>query len=80
METDSFQPAWWCRHAHAQTIWAGVLRRPPRVPVIRRRWELPDGDFLDIDELAAEEPAPRLIVRHGLESSSRATSTRISEN
>ena len=68
----SFQPAWWCRSAHLQTIWAGILRPSPRVSLARVRWELPDGDFLDVDELAAGESAPRLIVLHGLESSSRA--------
>ena len=55
-----------------QTIWAAVLRQAPAVPVVRARWELPDGDFLDVDELAAGESAPRLIVLHGLESSSQA--------
>ncbi len=50
-----------------------MLRLPPRVQVTRERWELPDGDFLDVDALAAVESAPRLIVLHGLESSSRAT-------
>ena len=69
----AFQPAWWCRNAHLQTIWAALLRAAPRVRLIRARWELPDGDFLDVDELAAEESVPRLIVLHGLESSSRAT-------
>ena len=58
----TFHPAWWCRGAHAQTIWAGALRRPPQVRVTRLRWELPDGDFLDVDELAAEKTAPRIIV------------------
>jgi len=67
-----FQPAWWCRNAHAQTIWAALLRKAPPLLLVRARWELPDGDFLDVDELAAGESAPRLIVLHGLESSSRA--------
>ena len=71
-----FRPAWWCRGAHAQTIWAGVLRRPPPVRVTRLRWELPDGDFLDVDELAAEPFAPRVIVLHGLEGSSRSPQVR----
>jgi len=73
MGVAEFQPAWWCRNAHLQTIWGGIVRRAPRVPLTRTRWELPDGDFLDVDELAAGEPSPRLIVLHGLESSSRAT-------
>ena len=72
-EGAAFQPAWWCRNAHLQTIWAGILRPSPRAPLARTRWELPDGDFLDVDELAADAEAPRLIVLHGLESSSRAT-------
>lgn len=72
MTSQPFRPAWWCRNAHAQTIWAALLRQAPPVPLARARWELPDGDFLDVDELAAGEPAPRLIVLHGLESSSRA--------
>ena len=51
----------------------GVIGRPGlRVPRQRRRWELPDGDFLDVDEVAAGASAPRVIVLHGLESSSRA--------
>ncbi len=68
----SFRPAWWCPGAHLQTIWAAVLRPTPRVPLTRARWELPDGDFLDVDELAAEAGAPCVIVLHGLEGSSRS--------
>ena len=46
------------------------------MPLARERWELPDGDFLDVDVLAADAAAPRVIVLHGLESSSRATQVR----
>ena len=66
----SFHPAWWYPGRHLQTI-GGALRRAPRVPLRRTRWELPDGDFLDIDELPAPPEAPLLILLHGLESSSR---------
>jgi predicted alpha/beta-fold hydrolase len=66
-----FQPAWWCPGPHAQTICGSLCRRSPRVPLTRSRWELPDGDFLDIDELAGVLDAPLLIVLHGLEGSSR---------
>ena len=68
----SFHPAWWCPGAHLQTVWAGALRPLPRAALIRERWELPDGDFLDVDELAAAGGAPRVIVLHGLEGSSRS--------
>ena len=57
-------------------MWASILRPSPRVPLARARWELPDGDFLDVDVLAADTAAPRVIVLHGLESSSRATQVR----
>ena len=72
-EPAPFRPAWWLPGGHLQTIWAGSLRPLPRVPVLRARWELPDGDFLDVDELTAAPDAPRVIVLHGLESSSRSS-------
>ena len=75
MATAPFHPAWWCPGAHLQTICGGVLRGHPDLPLTRIRWELPDGDFLDVDELAAEPGAPRIIVLHGLESSSRSPNT-----
>lgn len=54
-------------------MWSGLLRGGSQVPLTRIRWDLPDGDFLDVDELAAASEAPRLIVLHGLESSSRSS-------
>jgi hypothetical protein len=55
------------------TIAASVARLPVRLDLRRERWELPDGDFLDVDRLAAADPdAPHLVVCHGLEGSSRA--------
>ena len=68
----AFRPAWWCRGAHLQTIWGGILRRAPRPPLVHERWELPDGDFLDVDELPSGTDEPRVIVLHGLEGSSRS--------
>jgi uncharacterized protein len=43
------------------------------VPLHRQRWETPDGDFLDVDEVPAAPGAPSVIVVHGLESSSRSS-------
>jgi predicted alpha/beta-fold hydrolase len=56
------------------TVFANVARAFPRPPGRRERWELPDGDFLDVDRYAGREgaDAPLLIVLHGLEGSSRA--------
>ncbi len=48
------------------------MRSGHRLPVTRRRWETPDGDFVDLDLLPAEPGAPRVLVLHGLEASSKA--------
>jgi predicted alpha/beta-fold hydrolase len=54
----------------------------PRPRGRRERWELPDGDFLDVDrylpEPAGADPgdAPVVLVCHGLEGSSRASYVR----
>jgi uncharacterized protein len=70
-----FVPAAGLAGPHAQTLFAHFVR-PRRLPAVsRRRWELPDGDFVDVDVLAARRPdAPRVLVLHGLEGSSRGSS------
>lgn len=68
----SFRPAWWCRGAHAQTIWGSLLRPVGRVTLRRERWDTPDGDFIDVDRAEGKPGAPTLVVLHGLEGSSRS--------
>ncbi len=72
----AFAPAWWCRGAHAQTIWAATLRPAPYVSVQRERWDTPDHDFLDVDHLPATPGRPILVVLHGLEGSSKGKPVR----
>ena len=69
-----FLPAWWCRGANQQTILGALFRPVPPVEskLERRRWETPDGDFIDVDWLSGSSGAPILIVLHGLEGSSRS--------
>ncbi|MGC3998642.1 MAG: alpha/beta fold hydrolase [Anaeromyxobacter sp.] len=68
-----YRPARWLPGAHAMTVFASVARPWPRPAPRRERWELPDGDFLDVDRFAGPSPdAPVLVVLHGLEGSSRA--------
>jgi predicted alpha/beta-fold hydrolase len=63
----------WLAGRHAQTVFAALVRLPFKLPLTRERWELPDGDFLDIDRMAAPRPdAPVVVVCHGLEGSSKA--------
>jgi uncharacterized protein len=69
-----YAPARWLRGAHAMTVFASVARVFPRPRAQRERWELPDGDFVDVDRygIASAPSAPVLVVCHGLEGSSRA--------
>lgn len=75
-ELDPYRPASWLPGRHAMTIVANTLRQPPPVPARRERWELDDGDFLDVDRLdpdaPAHSPAPLVIICHGLEGSSQS--------
>ena len=41
-----FSPPRWIPNRHLMTITASLVRVPPRLPLQRERWELPDGDFL----------------------------------
>jgi len=69
----AFQPPWWLRRAHAQTVGARLLRPRGGVRLRRERLTTPDGDFLDLDWATVEAvpPAdgPLVVVLHGLEGS-----------
>jgi predicted alpha/beta-fold hydrolase len=67
-----FRSPRWLRGRHAQTVWGSLVRLPIRLPLAHQRWELPDGDFIDVDVLAADADAPVVVVCHGLEGSSKA--------
>ena len=68
-----YLPALWLRNRHAMTIYANVLRRPRDIGARRERWELPDGDFLDVDRVDAPDPdASLVVICHGLEGSSNS--------
>jgi predicted alpha/beta-fold hydrolase len=70
----AFQPAAGLRAPHAQTLYAHFLRPRWLPPVSRQRWELPDGDFVDVDVLRARDDSqPRVLVLHGLEGSTRGS-------
>jgi predicted alpha/beta-fold hydrolase len=65
----SWQPPWWCRNRHLQTLWGPLFRRR-RLPLRRERVDTADGDFVDLDWLDGPSGAPLLLVLHGLEGSS----------
>lgn len=67
-----FKPAWWCRNAHLQTLYAALLRKTPVLTVLRReRLATPDHDFIDIDWYG-EGHKPLIILIHGLSGSSKS--------
>lgn len=67
-----YQPARWLFGPNLMTIFGPLLRPGPRVTVTRERWELPDGDFVDVDRMPGPGDAPLLLALHGLEGSSSA--------
>ena len=66
-----YRPPWGLKNAHVQTVLARFLRRIPLPPYTRRRLELPDGDFLDLDEINGNHGRIAILL-HGLEASSQA--------
>ncbi|WP_235969537.1 YheT family hydrolase [Anaeromyxobacter diazotrophicus] len=67
----SYAPARWLPGPHLMTIFARLARGPAGLAPRRERWELDDGDFLDVDR-HGEPGAPAVVILHGLEGSSRA--------
>lgn len=59
----------WLPGGDLQTIWPVVLGRP-KLDYRRERWELPDGDFIDLDWVDGPSDAPLLVLFHGLEGNS----------
>jgi len=63
-----FQPAWWLRGAHAQTLWPTLFRRGPYIALEWERVSLPDGDFIDLCWHGPHD-GPMVLLLHGLEGS-----------
>lgn len=69
MSEKQFKPAWWLPTSHLQTIWPVLCRRSIKnLKLERERFELADGDFIDLD-WAGEGQGPLVLVLHGFEGS-----------
>jgi len=67
----SYEPSRLLQGGHRQTIWPSLFRTVEDVTYQRERFELADGDFLDLDWMRGGTPeAPVAIIAHGLEGSS----------
>ena len=72
-KTSNFQPHWWCRNKHFQTLWPLVGRTYPRPSYRREKIRLYDDDFIDLDWLGPKSKnIPIVVVLHGLEGSSQS--------
>ena len=67
-----YQPARFLFGPNLMTIFGPLLRTGPSLPLRRERWELHDGDFVDVDRLDGPAQAPLLVALHGLEGNSSA--------
>ncbi len=71
----AFKPAWWLSNTHAQTMFS-TLARQLKAPIDRQeRFELPDGDFIDLAwaENGLPMEAPLVVLLHGLGGSADST-------
>ena len=67
----NFKPAWWLRSTHLQTLWGTLFHRLPQIALRREKFELPDGDFIDLD-WGPNESGPIVVILHGLEGNSHS--------
>ncbi|TNF99561.1 MAG: hydrolase [Gammaproteobacteria bacterium] len=67
MITESeFNPAWWLKNRHWQTMWPSLFRTRETLPLDKERLELPDGDFLDLAWMP-DHAGDLCLILHGLE-------------
>jgi hypothetical protein len=64
----SFKPAWWLPSPHLQTLWPVVFRRRTAPALSHQRYELRDGDFIDLC-WSRKSHRPVVLLLHGLEGS-----------
>ena len=68
-----YSAPFWLPSGHLQTIYPAVYVSSPKIEYRRERWELDDGDFMDVDWLDSEnQEAPIVVLFHGLEGNSRS--------
>ncbi len=75
---EPYKAPFWLPGGHLQTIIAALLSTGSEVKYRRERWELNDGDFIDVDwaephtsDLVAQK-TPVLVIFHGLEGNSQS--------
>ncbi|MCL1981447.1 MAG: hydrolase [Proteobacteria bacterium] len=67
----TFQPPWWLRNHHLQTLWPKLFRRRPNLALAWERLTLADSDFIDL-AWATEGSGPVVLILPGLEGNLRS--------
>lgn len=67
----TFQPAWWLKNPHVQTLYPALLRKPMPLQRTRERLWTPDNDFIDLDWYG-DDKTSLVILLHGLSGSSES--------
>lgn len=84
--SEPYSAPFWLLGGHLQTIYPALFVSVPNVLYSRERWELPDGDFVDVDWIATPKNAPQtvtapidldkntpiVVLFHGLEGNSQS--------
>ena len=70
----AYEAPWFLRNGHAQTVYPAIGRRVREVTYERKRLELDDGDFMDLDwsRAGGRRVGRVVVVAHGLEGSAQA--------
>jgi len=77
LEKSLFNPPWWFRNPHLQTLWSTLFRRRIKnLTLSRERIELSDGDFVDLDWVEGPKNSPMILILHGLEGSANSSYVR----
>jgi len=66
----NYQPGWWIRNRHFQSIYPALFRKLKDDLLVRERINTPDNDFLDLDWVKSNNKR-LVILTHGLEGHSR---------
>lgn len=72
MKSTKYIPPQWLKGGNAQTIYPYLLSPFTSISYRRDRWELDDGDFIDVDWLDGAIDKPLVVLFHGLEGGSRS--------
>ena len=68
---EPYRAPFWLPGGNLQTLYPFFFTALKQPPYRRERWELDDGDFIDLDWLDGAKNSPIVVLFHGLEGHSR---------